>query len=524
MKSIQKKILLVIISAMLILGISISTISVLYITRVLNEDSDIITESVANTEALKINDTLLQIQNRVKILENYVVSTFDSSRISDAKYIDDYIELAKKNFYLITESASNPVAFYLRFNPDLTDSLAGFYVSRVAGGSSFSDMQPTDLTDWENAPREEVCWYREPKENGVPTWVAPYQNPNSHMEIVSYVIPIFMDLTMIGVVGIDIELATLNEIVDSISVYDNGFAYLSDGQGNIYHSAADEHLLNRAHTDHGFAEERRTLCNDMVLVVHADYSDIQSDAYRMVGVIVAIVVAVMLCFMYITSILAKKIVNPLKHLASVAESMADGKTELDLSSCKTGDEIELVADSMQKTSEKLNGYISYINALAYRDTLTGVKNRAAYSEAVAQLDLKIGMGEAPRFAVLVADINMLKTANDEYGHEVGNQLIVKVAKIICDVFKHSPVFRLGGDEFVVIMENEDYDNCENLVKEMDARCAESFIIVPGGKFEVSVARGLVVYTPEVDRSFEEVISSADRYMYENKKELKKARA
>ena len=517
MKSIQKKILLVIISAMLILGISISTISVVYISSILNEDSDIITESVANTEALKINDILGKVENRVQIMENYVLATFEEETLTDPEKRAEYIQEVKDTFYVITETAKYPAAFYFRFDPYITDGAAGFYVSRTSTGSHFVDLVPTDLMGWENAPREAVCWYSEPKTSGEPTWVLPYFNPDSELDIISYVIPIFVNHTFIGVVGIDVERTTLADIVDDISVYDNGFAYLADEDGNVLYSAADDHTLNKAHTDHGFAEETRALDNGMVLVVHADYSDIQSDAYRMVTIIVFIVALVMAFFIYITSLLTKKIVDPLKRLATAAESMADGKTELDLEACKTGDEVELVADSMKKTSEKLRGYMSYINALAYRDSLTGVKNRAAYSEAIANIDLRIGTEENLAFAVLVADINMLKAANDHYGHEIGNQLITKTAKIICDVFKHSPVFRLGGDEFAVIMENEDYGKCEELIADMDARCAESFVTVPGGKIEVSVARGYAFFNRETDRSFESVFSGADKHMYENKK-------
>lgn len=503
---------------MLILGVAISTISVIYINTILNEDSDIITESVANTEALKINDILGKVENRVQIMENYILATFEDELLTDPDKRAEYIKSVKDTFYVITETAKYPAAFYFRFDPAITDGTAGFYVSRTSSGNSpFVDLAPTDLTDWENAPREEVCWFSEPKAAGEPTWVLPYLNPSSNLNIISYVIPIHVNHSFIGIVGIDVDRSTLAEVVDNISVYDNGFAYLADSDGNVLYSAVDDHTLDRTHTDHGFAEETRALDNGMTLVIHADYSDIQRDAYRMVMIIIAIVGLIMVCFIYITSLLAKKIVTPLKQLAAAAESMADGDTELELDFCKTGDEIELVAESMRKTSEKLHGYMSYINALAYRDSLTGVKNRAAYSEAIAKFDLKIGTAESPRFAVLVADINMLKAANDKYGHEVGNQLIIKVSKIICNVFKHSPVFRLGGDEFAVIMENEDYENCESLIAQMDERCAESFISIPGGQIEVSVARGFAVYNAETHHSFESVFSDADRHMYDNKK-------
>ena len=517
MKSIQKKILLVIISAMLVLGISISIISVLYIRSILNEDSDIITESVANTEALKINDILGKIENRVQIMENYILATYEDEVITDPDKRDEYIKSVKDTFYVITETAKYPAAFYFRLDPSITDGTAGFYVSRTSTGSHFVDLTPTDLTGWESAPREEVCWFSEPKAAGEPTWVLPYLNPHSDLNIISYVIPVYVNHSFIGIVGIDVDRSTLAEVVDNISVYDNGFAYLADNDGNVLYSAVDDHTLNRAHTDHGFAEEVRALDNNMRLVVHADYSDIQRDAYRMVLIIIGIVALVMLCFIYGTYILTKKIVDPLKKLADAAEDMADGKIELDLSSCKTGDEIELVADSMQKTSEKLNGYITYINGLAYRDSLTGVKNRAAYSEAIAKLDMRLVTEENIHFAVLVADINMLKATNDKYGHEIGNQLIIRTSKIICDVFKRSPVFRLGGDEFAVILENEDYENRESLVAQMDERCAESFVSIPGGQIEVSVARGFASYDRTLHHVFESVFTDADKQMYNNKK-------
>lgn len=517
MKSIQTKILFVIISAMLVMGVSISIISISYISSILNDDSDMITQSVADAEALKINGELDQIETTVKIMENYVIATLDLQSLSDAEYEECYLAQAKTAFYDVVENSTEAKAFYLRFAPELTDGVSGFFVSCSVGGSHFFDYTVTDLTDWETMPRESVCWYSEPKAFGGPVWLHPYNNPTSKMNVISYVIPIYIDRVFVGVVGIDIDFATITAIIDDVSVYNNGFAYLASDTGEIFYSAADEHTLNRAHTDHGFAEERRTIDNNMTIVIHADYSDIQSDAYRVMIFIIFILVLVMAGFVYITYLLTRKIVRPLKQLTLAAESLTDGNTELNLDSCNTGDEVELLANSMKRTSEKLHGYMSYINALAYRDSLTGVKNRTAYSEAAANIDVRIRTNGNVSFGVLVADINMLKRANDQHGHEIGNRLITTVAKIICDVFKHSPVFRLGGDEFAVIMENDDLENCESLIELMDEKCAEKFISVPNGKIPVSVARGFEIYNSEIDEYFESVFSRADKKMYEHKK-------
>ncbi len=522
MKSIQSKILSVIIAAMLILGFAISLISVVYINTVLTTDSNIITETVANTEALRINDLLRKTVSKVQIMENYVHSTLEEpERLSDEDYRASYTQNAKEALFAVAEGAETSVAFYLRFAPELTNATAGFFISRESDGKQFSEKIPTDLTDWENAPKEKVCWYSEPLAAGKPVWLLPYCKPSSDIKMISYVIPVFINKTFVGVVGMDMEFETLTQMVDSISVYDNGFAYLTDNEETLFYSAADEHTLSRAHTDHGFAEEIRTLDNRMNLVIHADYSDIQRDAYTMVILIIIIVLLIMAVFILLTYLITRKIVRPLKRLTEAAESFADGNTELNLDSCNTGDEVEVLANSMKKTSEKLRGYMSYINALAYRDALTGVKNRTAYNEAAATMNVKMGSDKNISYAVLVADINMLKAANDKYGHDAGNQLIVKASKIICDVFKHSPVFRFGGDEFIVILENDDFERREELVRLMDKKCSESTVAVTGGTIGVSIARGLETYTPECHESFEDVFSRADRKMYEHKENERK---
>jgi diguanylate cyclase (GGDEF)-like protein len=237
----------------------------------------------------------------------------------------------------------------------------------------------------------------------------------------------------------------------------------------------------------------------------------------MIIIIIVIMLLVMAIFIFITYVITKKIVRPLKQITDAAGVIAEGKTDLDLKFCNTGDEVEILADSMKKTAEKLHGYMSYINALAYRDSLTGVKNLTAFKEATANIDVKISSGENPSIAVVVCDINCLKKTNDRYGHEIGNRLIIKATKVICDIFKHSPVFRIGGDEFVVILEGEDFENREALVSALDDACDNTFISAGEETIPVSIARGLELLNSEFDVSFVDAVNRADKKMYENKK-------
>jgi len=150
------------------------------------------------------------------------------------------------------------------------------------------------------------------------------------------------------------------------------------------------------------------------------------------------------------------------------------------------------------------------------DALTGVKNRHAYLEVEAFMDHQIAARCQPPFSLVMLDLNDLKTINDTAGHQAGDQYLRDACKIICDTFKHSPVFRIGGDEFVVISHGNDYDRIEELVAKM--RDASMNASRTGG---IIIACGMAKY--EKDESVAAVLDRADQSMYENKKLLKAVR-
>ena len=108
-----------------------------------------------------------------------------------------------------------------------------------------------------------------------------------------------------------------------------------------------------------------------------------------------------------------------------------------------------------------------------------------------------------------------------YGHEVGNQYLIKASKLICNVFKHSPVYRVGGDEFVVLLKNEDLENIDELLIKFDECCEREFIRVDASEIPISIARGVAEYKPEFHTAFEDVFDCADREMYIHKNKIKK---
>ena len=157
------------------------------------------------------------------------------------------------------------------------------------------------------------------------------------------------------------------------------------------------------------------------------------------------------------------------------------------------------------------------NQKAYRDGLTGVKNKLAYLEALADVETSIENGSLKEYGVVVFDLNGLKMINDTLGHEAGDEYIKSACRLICQQFKHSPVFRIGGDEFVAILKGGDYEQREELEgsfrKTIDDNQQNGAVVV---------SSGLAIYMPDEDSSYNDVFKRADEEMYARKQALKSA--
>ena len=153
--------------------------------------------------------------------------------------------------------------------------------------------------------------------------------------------------------------------------------------------------------------------------------------------------------------------------------------------------------------------------IATRDALTGVKNKYAYVQSEIALDNEINAGTAPHFALAVADINGLKNINDSLGHDAGDEYIRSACRMICSIFKHSPVYRIGGDEFAVLLQGSDYKERDVLMAVVESAVADN---KENGL--VTIAVGLSEYQPGIDMKVQDVFKRADRKMYECKNVLR----
>lgn len=164
--------------------------------------------------------------------------------------------------------------------------------------------------------------------------------------------------------------------------------------------------------------------------------------------------------------------------------------------------------------------IDQLSIETYKDALTGVGNKAAYLKRVGELNRQQA-SENLEYAIVMVDINNLKAINDEHGHRAGDQYIKGCCHMICEVFKHSPVYRIGGDEFAVLLQGLDYVNRKELCEQLRAdyeRTGAQRDASPWLRYSAAV--GMAEKAAD-DNSVELVFRRADEAMYRDKVRIKK---
>ena len=173
-------------------------------------------------------------------------------------------------------------------------------------------------------------------------------------------------------------------------------------------------------------------------------------------------------------------------------------------------------DAQVRQEEELEKRVAQAQSQANIDALTGVKNRHAYLVTETQMDRQIAEHRQPPFAIVIFDVNELKKVNDTAGHQAGDQYLREASGIICNIFKHSPVYRVGGDEFAVISQGKDYACLDELLQKVSDHNAVSSLT--GG---IIISSGMAKLRGET--SVAPVFERADKQMYKNKSLLKEGK-
>lgn len=154
--------------------------------------------------------------------------------------------------------------------------------------------------------------------------------------------------------------------------------------------------------------------------------------------------------------------------------------------------------------------------LSFNDELTGLLNRRGFL-SMAQQQLKVAQREGWELVLLFADLDSLKSINDNFGHTEGDRALKSIATILRKTFRTSDIIgRLGGDEFIVLALNAPAAG----VQTMMARLHNNLDLHNSQNryYQLSLSIGIAQFDPSKVVSLEAMIVEADRALYENKRQ------
>ncbi|MDD3171615.1 MAG: PAS domain S-box protein, partial [Bacilli bacterium] len=149
--------------------------------------------------------------------------------------------------------------------------------------------------------------------------------------------------------------------------------------------------------------------------------------------------------------------------------------------------------------------IEYAN---YHDPLTGLYNFRFYEKEIKELKTNKNMP----ITIVMGDINGLKLINDAFGHNVGDELLIRTAHVLHKVCRKKDIIvRIGGDEFIILMPKTTEKEAECLVQKIKEAMKKEKI----GAFTLSISLGYeTIYNQ--DENHQEALTRAENHMYRHK--------
>lgn len=466
---------------------------------------DVVTVMNLTTEA-KANEMdliLLKIRDAVDTVGAYagarvVSSTQQLDQDVISRSLDEELH---ELFQSTAENIEGAVSYYIRFSEPYDSLVEGFAFRKNVDAGLFSPLTGGASVWISESGEGENDWFELAKSTGSPVWVPIREASYMGGYIFSYAVPFYFNEKLVGVSCVDVDFEVLAQHVRDVSIYENGYAYLTNDQGRVYYHPKigygvlltedddDVPEVDAALADtstHGklisydYQGQKKkmtfkSLINDMRLVVTANEEDVERETYALIRNIVVSSVVIMVIIVLLALLMERRMMHP------VLDNMDD---------------------------------------LAHLDGLTGLQNKTSFLERQSVLNQRIQDGNAS-FGFAMFDVNNLKMINDRYGHKRGDMLLLSVVEMLRYAFPDQRCYRIGGDEFVVLIEGEncmeEADRCMELVdawqKQRKAQMLDPWETP-------SVASAFAGYDPKVHNNAEDVLARADESMYHNKQQMK----
>ncbi len=175
-----------------------------------------------------------------------------------------------------------------------------------------------------------------------------------------------------------------------------------------------------------------------------------------------------------------------------------------------------VGQRMVRLYEQLEETSLRLALAAQTDGLTEIWNRSAIMSRLNEESARAARGGTP-LSLFMLDVDHFKRVNDTYGHQVGDQVLKEVARLLRDTCRrYDNMGRYGGEEFLIVVPDVSYGETETFAQRFRQLIAVTPIYADGTRVPVTVSIGAVWLAPEQSGDMGSLIKAADCMLYRAK--------
>ena len=296
---------------------------------------------MSENNAHNINEGLIKTQDYVENISTLLSTTFDMTQLDSSDlYVDSFIDSLDLYIKTIAENDSDLLGCALVINPEITQKANQIIYERKAGETSVNKIEKFTKEQF-YAGNPDMNWYYNAVKSKNGIWSDPHTDSSSDSFRIAFTKPVFINDTLLGVIAVDLFFDDYVKLINNISVFNEGYAFLLNENGNyLVHKehSSEENITNVIQGIDVTSENKgisyyndgeknllaySKLKNGNIMVITADEKDIFSDINRSIYISILLTIIVCIVVSIIALILGKKISDPIVFITELVNITSD---------------------------------------------------------------------------------------------------------------------------------------------------------------------------------------------------------
>jgi len=228
-KKLSTQIVLGIAGCSIVLAIVIGVISMIKSTAIISNEVYGKLQNIAFSKGNEFSIETSKIENTVDQVSEMITQRIDEAQVKNDEYISAFEIETSPFITAVASSNQNVIGLYFNFDPGYTSGDKGFdiaYILDKMSGEKIIELDGYPIEEYVES-NEDLDWYYDPIKAGKGVWSTPYEDSVSHVNMISYTMPVYTDDgQLIGVAGADISFEDLKSLILNTKVYDTGYSFL----------------------------------------------------------------------------------------------------------------------------------------------------------------------------------------------------------------------------------------------------------------------------------------------------------